>query len=165
MTSAGYTERAGDRRVRGVITGILGLGLVVSLHASTAWAAELWRCEGGVFTNRPASQRACQPFKGSRVCGSGLNRYYTPERNGLVAEEASCEPLAPEASPFVNAVDLKADMSKPKNWERRLESTLAAETSRENLKSDLDQELEEIAEILPLIPGGSTVLNILKNQD
>ncbi len=144
---------------------IYGLLILCSLQASGVSAGDLWRCEGNVFTNRPTSQSTCRRFKGSRVCGSGLNRYYTPERNGLTPEDATCQPAAPAASPFVNAAALDSNPDGSLNWERKLEATLAKAPSRDSLSGELDQELKQISDLLPMIPGGSSVLKMLESQE
>jgi hypothetical protein len=98
------------------------------------------------------------------VCGTGLNRYYTPERGGLRAEEPECTPASPEASPLVNRAYQNGEGLGPLRAERKLQSTLAKSTSKEQLKQDLDKELSDIAEILPQLPGGKAVLKMLEDR-
>ena len=138
--------------------------LAVSVWPSSS-RAELWRCEGNVFSNRAAIGEHCEPFSGSRVCGNGLNRFFTPERAGLSSVPEVCEPKAPAASPFVNAADVKRETNSPRNWERKLTSRLARETSREGLRQDLGGEIEQLKRHLPMISGGTSALKPLGNSN
>lgn len=146
----------------------MALFSLFAFPSSSAFGSELWRCSGNVFTSRPeqasVSSGECVPFRGSRVCGTGLNRYYTPERAGLRAEDPECLPASPEASPLVNRAYQNGEGLGPLRAERKLQSTLAKSASKEQLEQDLEKELSDIAEILPQLPGGKAVLKMLEDR-
>ncbi len=157
------------------------LGLVAALlFAPHLLQADVWRCEGNAFTNRPSSAEGCEKFQGSRVCGNGLNRFYTPERAGLRSSPETCTPLAPAFSPFAGAPlpslrPIPASFSLgslfPKddeepqrrwNWERKLEPTLSlASNNGKSLQDEFAGELAELQGFLSKIPGGERILEAL----
>ncbi len=91
-------------------------------------AAQVWRCDGEIFTSdasKIAILRGCQEFSGSRVCGSGSNKYFTPSHPGMPDVEEECSLGGKSLSPFVRQSDGNLASFK-RNFERKLASTSAS---------------------------------------
>lgn len=82
---------------------IRALTLALALWAlPTPSSAEVWQCNGGIFTDEPSAYAGCQPVDSSTVCGSGGNKYFSPTPPGIRHTVERCSSGGESSSPLVN---------------------------------------------------------------
>lgn len=91
---------------------LIWLGALLSVpgvYRTDIAQADVWRC-GNRYTNVPTAEEDCSLVKGSVVCGTGGNKFFSPNAE-RVDDRGPCQPSESSSSPFVNEAKITAMVS------------------------------------------------------